>query len=255
MTRLIEDQFSGGSDGDDINARTPDTTNTPGGTWAHAQSNGIEMDGAGAAKWNTTGDNARIITNTADHRTTVEFSPGGADNTCRVFCRANNTGYGGGTFDAYVIDFLTATDQIQLKRRVNASDTNIGTAISFAIDNTLTYFIGVQVLAADLTVYAGTTFPPPAIHTASDANIDGTTVGGTYAGLVGLTRADAAGRFNTFYVDTADAPAASAGGIMLMSDHFNGGARYRAKPKVHPVRLPRLLLPAPILPNNLKKAA
>jgi hypothetical protein len=75
---IIHDEYTGDA-GDDLNGRTPDTLNTPGGLWT-AEADDFEMDGLGNLKNTTSPQLSYIPTGITDNKMRAEE---GSSNTSR----------------------------------------------------------------------------------------------------------------------------------------------------------------------------
>lgn len=188
---LVFDDFVGAS-GTDIAAHAPDT-DVVGGGWAQSVANGIELDGAGGAKWAAPHNEACIAVGQPDHAVTMHFTPGGADNRCSVMARFD------GNFSSrtcYEVNFRSGDSggTINLNRIMSDSTTVLASA-AYSVNLSSTYKISIAVTGASQVVSID---DAPVLY-ASDTYI----VTGPYAGFGGYLRKTENGRFFDFTAEAA----------------------------------------------------
>jgi len=194
MTITVQDGFGGMSSGDDVSGRTPDTTNTPSGTWRDSGADDVESDGAGAIQCADNSSDAWIDGGSVDVAVSVEFNAGGADNRGSVIARSSDAQKD----DCYVLNWRTGANQIFISRWINGSSTDLGSPISYSMDDATTYKYEIRVNGTTIQAFVNDS---QIGSDQTDASIDGTTEGGTFAGFGHRLHSDSNARFDNFIVD------------------------------------------------------
>lgn len=203
MTVLISDLFTGMGNGEDINGRTPVPTNTPGDTWeagltivAPAL---IEGDGAGQIKTNDAAG-AWIDTGIINQKVSVDFNAGDADNRATVIARANDFPPGHDSCDHWLFNMQPVNNIVKIFKRVDDNITLIGAIVDVVLGNNTQYKYTFEVNgngADNLKGYVDDVLE----ITRTDASIDGSTEGGSYAGFTHGLHTDDNARFDNFLVE------------------------------------------------------
>jgi len=204
VTVIIEDSFAGGTSGDDLDGRSPDVTDD-GTTWVTNGANTIELDGSGRIYGNASDEACRIDTSVTDASAEIIVNCGtNAVNRMFVFVRGSNHASSDSSADFYFFGIrFDLANELQLGKLVNGSVTSLGTA-NFAVSTSTDYRIKIRVSGSgDQEGYVDDVSK----LTATDTEIDGSTVGGTYAGawLRTLSASDAGHKFDDFIVDNLSA--------------------------------------------------
>jgi len=189
MSIKVLDDFTGLSAAQDIGGTTPDTTNTPGGTWNQSGANTIEGDGSGSCTWAAANDQAWILFTGANQDITVLFNAGGADNRISIEARRDNGS--AGAESCYSFNFRTGDTggKLNMYKTISGSPTLIGTT-AFTISNTTDYNVEIKVNGTSIQGY---------IDSVLKLDItDSAITTGDYAGFVGNLRTSAAGLFKSF---------------------------------------------------------
>ena len=89
MAVLVQDSFAG-TNGTDISAHAPDI-DVVGGGWLDSGANLVELDGAGAIKFDGGADGCWIDTGETDQVVTTNLNAGGVDNRLSLELRRDNS--------------------------------------------------------------------------------------------------------------------------------------------------------------------
>ena len=229
QTIVVEDGFSAGASGDDLNAIAPDTTNTPGNQWdVNTHTDGFEFDGSGAVYANANGDRVGIDANAVDAHGYVDFNAGGADNRFHMFVRGGDgtaTNVDGAFNDCYSSNLRTDDGTPARLLRRASSETQIASG-SPSINSSATYTIGCKADGSSISFTVnGSDVAGPTTDTAHTA--------GGWAGMAQAKYVNSNMRWDDFIVDDLAAAAAALsvnhGGTWKtpISAHVNDGGTWK----------------------------
>lgn len=126
MTVIINDGFGGGSSGDDIEGRTPDTTNTPGNTWHDDAADRVELTGAGKVTINNIRFKARIDCSDATVKVSNDVTGVASIRPALIVNGIDSDDFSNaGAFTGYVAEYRLDDDRYRIFRYDNGSRTNL----------------------------------------------------------------------------------------------------------------------------------
>ena len=148
---IIEDQFTGMANGDDIGGRTPSPTDN-GSTWNESPgANDVEGDGSGRIKFSAAQDNCSLqVAGHGDIAVECDWvsdqSGGADDNRCTIDARSDNADLKAATVDKYNFNFrmLDSAAEYKIYRNDNGSSTELASVNAGALTPSQTYKVRIE---------------------------------------------------------------------------------------------------------------
>jgi len=133
-----------GANGDDLNARAPET-DVVGNGWIIAAANDVEVDGSGGARFAAVLRSARIDVGVTDQSAVFNWNSGGADNRMSAYLRSDDVA---DTGTAYYFNFKPGdgTGAISIAKTVGGSPTTVATKASMGLSTSANYEVEVSAI-------------------------------------------------------------------------------------------------------------
>ena len=175
-TIIILDDFGALGNDENLATTVPQPINN-GAAWAYNGFSFVEGDGLGGIKFAQNNAGCWINASATDMFVQAKIYPGGADNRFSIGGRSSPNVPGDSSHDSYGINVRAGTATAALYKRVNNAFTELQ-AVSAAIDVNVTASWGVLIAGATQRMYRDGV---PIAATASDSQVNGSSVGGPYA--------------------------------------------------------------------------